>query len=442
MPLSADSTTIGLPDMAHDEVHATNAPSSTGMDDKKAAKNEFKPTFYNPFETKHRRRTSRAQARILEASFEENPKPSAAKRQSLAEELSMKPRNVQIWFQNRRAKAKQQPGTIKRPKDTETASKKRTSTQPPPMLQPLYTEWVLTPLVTNDGTSKSDHVTRSDGTTSDGKPPVIRHHPSPPPSSSSSSSSSSGSSTDDADTTERLQQRLLMTPLTPIDPPSPAAINFEEHPSCLPSADNGYMPYKLHAYQDTSSWVAPTESLLDNTSNNPSYDFCDVADWIQTVPVVQAQPHQHQQQQHPMRSWSSSSHPLKRRLQRIRRHSDESYLLWLSNQGQQQQQQQHQVVPAWASQHSEDFEVNTIADHFSIPCTHYIWFISFTLRLKITMTRPFHAINDQGVASTAENKDTFVPLAPHCATAYSGMFPPFDAYSTTTMTSTTNEMIW
>ncbi|ORZ00423.1 homeobox domain-containing protein, partial [Syncephalastrum racemosum] len=57
---------------------------------------------------KHRRRTSQAQARILEAAFEENPKPSATKRRSLAEELLMKPRNVQIWFQNRRAKAKQQ----------------------------------------------------------------------------------------------------------------------------------------------------------------------------------------------------------------------------------------------------------------------------------------------------------------------------------------------
>ncbi|KAI8148190.1 homeobox domain-containing protein, partial [Fennellomyces sp. T-0311] len=56
---------------------------------------------------KHRRRTSRTQFRILEAAFEDNPKPSAAKRQSLAEELSMTPRGVQIWFQNRRAKAKQ-----------------------------------------------------------------------------------------------------------------------------------------------------------------------------------------------------------------------------------------------------------------------------------------------------------------------------------------------
>ncbi|KAI7852927.1 homeobox domain-containing protein, partial [Circinella umbellata] len=56
---------------------------------------------------KHRRRTSKMQFRILETAFEENPKPSAAKRQALAEELDMTPRGVQIWFQNRRAKAKQ-----------------------------------------------------------------------------------------------------------------------------------------------------------------------------------------------------------------------------------------------------------------------------------------------------------------------------------------------
>ncbi|KAI9258022.1 homeobox domain-containing protein, partial [Phascolomyces articulosus] len=56
---------------------------------------------------KHRRRTSKQQFKILEAAFEENPKPSAPKRQALANDLGMTPRGVQIWFQNRRAKAKQ-----------------------------------------------------------------------------------------------------------------------------------------------------------------------------------------------------------------------------------------------------------------------------------------------------------------------------------------------
>ena len=69
---------------------------------------DFRPTFYNPFEIKHRRRTSRAQLKILEKSFMENPKPNATVRRILAQKLDMTPRGVQIWFQNRRAKAKLQ----------------------------------------------------------------------------------------------------------------------------------------------------------------------------------------------------------------------------------------------------------------------------------------------------------------------------------------------
>ncbi|CAO3599240.1 unnamed protein product [Absidia cylindrospora] len=69
---------------------------------------DFRPTFYNPFEIKHRRRTSRAQLKILEKSFLENTKPNASVRRYLAQELEMTPRGVQIWFQNRRAKAKLQ----------------------------------------------------------------------------------------------------------------------------------------------------------------------------------------------------------------------------------------------------------------------------------------------------------------------------------------------
>ncbi|GAA5817702.1 hypothetical protein MFLAVUS_011253 [Mucor flavus] len=68
----------------------------------------FNPNFYDPFEIKHRRRTSRGQFKILEKAFINNPKPSAKTRKDLAESLSMTPRGVQVWFQNRRAKAKQQ----------------------------------------------------------------------------------------------------------------------------------------------------------------------------------------------------------------------------------------------------------------------------------------------------------------------------------------------
>ncbi|KAI8976273.1 Homeodomain-like protein [Pilobolus umbonatus] len=71
-------------------------------------KDNFCPTFYNPFEIKQRRRTSPHQLKTLESSFLENTKPNANTRRLLAQELGMTPRGVQIWFQNRRAKAKLQ----------------------------------------------------------------------------------------------------------------------------------------------------------------------------------------------------------------------------------------------------------------------------------------------------------------------------------------------
>lgn len=67
---------------------------------------EFKPTFYNPFEIKHRRRTSKDQFQVLETSFQDNSKPNATVRRALAQRLGMTPRAVQVWFQNRRAKMK------------------------------------------------------------------------------------------------------------------------------------------------------------------------------------------------------------------------------------------------------------------------------------------------------------------------------------------------
>ncbi|MCO5549674.1 hypothetical protein L7F22_003147 [Adiantum nelumboides] len=66
------------------------------------------PAFYNPFEVKHRRRTTRSQFKVLESTFLETPKPTASTRKALAEQLDMPLRAIQIWFQNRRAKAKSQ----------------------------------------------------------------------------------------------------------------------------------------------------------------------------------------------------------------------------------------------------------------------------------------------------------------------------------------------
>ncbi|KAG9085726.1 hypothetical protein FRC06_003477 [Ceratobasidium sp. 370] len=66
----------------------------------------FVTAFWNPYEVKHRRRTSRAQLAVLEHEFDADPKPNAEKRRSLASQLNMTPRAIQVWFQNRRAKIK------------------------------------------------------------------------------------------------------------------------------------------------------------------------------------------------------------------------------------------------------------------------------------------------------------------------------------------------
>lgn len=63
-------------------------------------------SYLVPIEVKHRRRTTKAQFKVLEGTFKEVTKPNAALRKSLSIQLDMPPRAIQIWFQNRRAKAK------------------------------------------------------------------------------------------------------------------------------------------------------------------------------------------------------------------------------------------------------------------------------------------------------------------------------------------------
>ncbi|KAJ1937114.1 hypothetical protein GGF37_005337, partial [Kickxella alabastrina] len=67
---------------------------------------DLKPNFYNPYHVKHRRRTTKEQLTLLEGTFKSTPKPSSELRKSLASTLGMTAREVQIWFQNRRAKQK------------------------------------------------------------------------------------------------------------------------------------------------------------------------------------------------------------------------------------------------------------------------------------------------------------------------------------------------
>ncbi|RCH81922.1 hypothetical protein CU098_003695 [Rhizopus stolonifer] len=62
----------------------------------------------NTHSTPTRKRThlKPSQVAILQESFNSNPLPDAAVRNKLAGELSVSERTIQIWFQNRRAKAR------------------------------------------------------------------------------------------------------------------------------------------------------------------------------------------------------------------------------------------------------------------------------------------------------------------------------------------------
>ncbi|BGP56147.1 hypothetical protein JCM8202_005915 [Rhodotorula sphaerocarpa] len=105
------STPAGLPGSASASSHSSSGPiGRTGETRARSGSTseglDFGQSFYDPFRIKQRRRTSPAQLRVLEHHFERTPKPDLTLRKRLGEHLDMTPREVQVWFQNRRAKVK------------------------------------------------------------------------------------------------------------------------------------------------------------------------------------------------------------------------------------------------------------------------------------------------------------------------------------------------
>ncbi|TIA91888.1 hypothetical protein E3P81_01746 [Wallemia ichthyophaga] len=101
---------MALPANEEDKKQAANHAVGQDDSDSKPSQQQLQTQLlqYQPFEVKHRKRTSKHQFNVLEETYQTNPKPAALIRKSLAEQLEMTPRGVQIWFQNRRAKAKAQ----------------------------------------------------------------------------------------------------------------------------------------------------------------------------------------------------------------------------------------------------------------------------------------------------------------------------------------------
>ncbi|TFY74150.1 hypothetical protein EWM64_g9862 [Hericium alpestre] len=122
---------------------------------------------YIPGAVKTRKRTSPSQLRVLEDIFTRDKKPASSLRQELANQLDMTQREVQVWFQNRRAKdkkireksnkehAKPSASPFKEEDDDSDAELKSSSPRRPPLSSPL-----AVPLSPND-TSNTLHAPRA-----------------------------------------------------------------------------------------------------------------------------------------------------------------------------------------------------------------------------------------------------------------------------------------
>lgn len=97
----------------------------------------FAPTNYNPFEIKHRKRTSSEQYKVLEAAFRRYDKPPLAERRAIAASLGMSNRAVQVWFQNRRAKIRAKEYTVEERKRGDPNLKVKRSASCPEITLPF-----------------------------------------------------------------------------------------------------------------------------------------------------------------------------------------------------------------------------------------------------------------------------------------------------------------
>ncbi|KAJ3025239.1 UNVERIFIED_CONTAM: hypothetical protein HDU68_007331 [Siphonaria sp. JEL0065] len=138
MPASMAGTPIASPVMQHRVVNlsttSVETSESTPPSSPEKKIRSSSNTDNNSDSKKNRFKATEAELPILSAVFEKNPFPSAVLRKKLADRLGLEVKQIQFWFQNRRATLKINGIHVIKPKKTNTPS---ASFKPKPALSPL-----------------------------------------------------------------------------------------------------------------------------------------------------------------------------------------------------------------------------------------------------------------------------------------------------------------
>ncbi|KAG6880197.1 hypothetical protein C0992_003861 [Termitomyces sp. T32_za158] len=132
---------------------------------------------YTPNEVKHRKRTTTAQLRTLEAVFKTDTKPNGPLRVQLAAQLGMTARGVQVWFQNRRAKEKLKASKAVKNGDSDAKDKAESSDDDSQSSQPPSVPGTTPPAIDISQSQSSSTSTESTSVSSVSSPLLVATEP-------------------------------------------------------------------------------------------------------------------------------------------------------------------------------------------------------------------------------------------------------------------------